>query len=297
MQPNPVLKKLGYQDDDRLVIIHADDIGMCQASVAAYADLIDVGLISSAATMVPCSWFPATASYCREHPAVDMGVHLTLTCEWDSYRWGPISTRDKTSGLMDDEGCFFRSTPDAQQHGDGSAVQVEINAQIKRALDAGIDVTHIDTHMGTVYHPKYLPFYVQAAVEHRLPLFFGRWDEAQLSAHGIDEETIAPITSAVAALESQGVPLLDSYCMTSLDDSIDDRLDHVKQLFRELPSGVTHYIIHPSKDTPELRAIAPDWRARVADYEAFMNDELHAFIRDEGIHIIGYRALRDLMRG
>ncbi len=297
MQPNPVLKKLGYQDDDRLVIIHADDIGMCQASVAAYADLIEVGLISSAAAMVPCSWFPATASYCREHPAVDMGVHLTLTAEWDSYRWGPVSTRDKASGMMDDEGCFFRSTPDAQQHGDVAAVQAEINAQIKRALDAGIDVTHIDTHMGTVYHPKYLPFYVQAAVEHRLSLFLGRWDEAQLRAHGMDDEVIAPITSAITALESQGVPLLDNYCMTSLDEAIDARLDHVKQLFRELPPGITHYIIHPSKDTPELRAIAPDWRARVADYEAFMNDELSAFIRDEGIHIIGYRVLRDLMRG
>ncbi len=297
MQPNKVKKKLGYQDDARLVIIHADDIGMCQSSVAAYADLIDVGLISSAATMVPCSWFPATASYCREHPAVDMGVHLTLTSEWDSYRWGPISTRDKASGLMDDEGCFFRSTLDAQQHGDGPAVQAEINAQIKRALDAGIDVTHIDTHMGTVYHPKYLPFYVQAAVEHRLPLFIGRWDEVRLRAHGMDDEVIASVVSAVAELEKQGIPLLDSYCITSLGDSIDTRLDHVKQLFKELPSGITHYIIHPSKDTPELRAIAPDWRARVADYEAFMNDELRSFIRDEGIHIIGYRALRDLMRG
>ena len=92
MHPNPVLKKLGFAPEDRLVIIHADDIGMCHASVAAYRDLMDAGLVSSAAVMVTCPWFPLVAEYCRQHPDADMGVHLTLTSEWDSYRWGPIST-------------------------------------------------------------------------------------------------------------------------------------------------------------------------------------------------------------
>ena len=96
MQPNPVLKKLGLAPDDRVLIIHADDVGMCQASLAAYADLVDLGLVSSASTMVACPWFPATAAYCREHAGenVDMGVHTTLTSEFVGYRWGPISTRD-----------------------------------------------------------------------------------------------------------------------------------------------------------------------------------------------------------
>jgi hypothetical protein len=101
MDPNPVLRKLGFADDDRVVIIHADDIGMCQATMSAFADLVDFGLISSGAVMVPCPWFPQAAAYCRQHPLVDLGVHLTLTSEWDGYRWGPVSTRDPASGLID----------------------------------------------------------------------------------------------------------------------------------------------------------------------------------------------------
>ena len=90
MEPNPVLKKLGFGKDDRVVIIHTDDIGMCQASIAAFADLVEFGLISSGATMVPCSWFPSVAAYCRDHPAADMGVHLTLTSEWERCKWRPL---------------------------------------------------------------------------------------------------------------------------------------------------------------------------------------------------------------
>ena len=108
MSTNPFLKKLGFAADARVVIIHTDDIGMCQASVGAFRDLIDFGLISSAAVMVPCPWFPEVAALCRSRPGIDMGVHLTLNSEWDSYRWGPISTRDPASGLLDEEGYFYR---------------------------------------------------------------------------------------------------------------------------------------------------------------------------------------------
>ena len=101
MKPNPALKKLGFSENERLVIIHVDDIGMCQASVAAFADLWDFGLVSSGAVMVPCPWFLEAAKYASQHPQADLGVHLTLNCEWDTYRWGPLSTCDPQTGLLD----------------------------------------------------------------------------------------------------------------------------------------------------------------------------------------------------
>ncbi len=106
MTTNPFLKKLGFSDNDRAVIIHTDDIGMCHASVQAFKDLWAFGTISSGATMVPCPWFPAVAQMCRENPDMDMGVHATLNAEWESYRWGPVSTRDASSGLMDEIGLL-----------------------------------------------------------------------------------------------------------------------------------------------------------------------------------------------
>lgn len=108
--PNPVLKKLGFADDDRVVILHMDDVGMCHANVKAYRQLLDFGLMSSAAVMVPCPWFPAAAAVCRDYPHADLGVHLTLNSEWDVFRWSPISTADTASGLIDDEGYYYNNT-------------------------------------------------------------------------------------------------------------------------------------------------------------------------------------------
>jgi predicted glycoside hydrolase/deacetylase ChbG (UPF0249 family) len=302
MKPNPLLKKLGLSDDDRAVIFHADDVGMCQASLAAYVDLVDFGLLSAASVMVPCPWFPATAAFCRDHPhQVDMGVHLTLTSEWQGYRWGPISTRDPESGLIDQQGYFYHTSEQAQRNGDPTAVQREIEAQVGRALEAGIDVTHIDTHMGAVAHPKFIPAYVQTALQRRIPPFLVRNIERILQEMSdrdrlaIDASSASFIAQQLLALEEQGVPALDYIEQMPLEQA-DDRLEQVKQVLASLPAGITYLIIHPAKDTPELRAITESWRGRVADYEAFTSKALKDFVGDSGIHVIGWRVLRDVMR-
>jgi predicted glycoside hydrolase/deacetylase ChbG (UPF0249 family) len=296
MTPNPVLKKLGFADDDRVVIIHADDVGMCHATLPAFADLVDFGLVSSGAVMVPCPWFSSAAAYCREHPQVDVGVHLTLNCEWDNYRWGPLSTRDPASGLIDAEGYFYRRQEPVQQRADPAVVQDEIAAQVELALSGGIDVTHVDTHMGTVAHPKFIPAYLQLAQQHQLPALMLRLDEAGWRAIGLDGEVAAFAARFVAQLEEQGVLLLDHLSQALPLDQHEERVELAKTVFDSLPPGLTHFILHPAQDTPELRAIAPDWRSRVADYQAFMSQELHDYVRNIGIHVIGYRTLRDLVR-
>jgi len=295
MNPNPLLRRLGFSNTDRVVILHADDVGMCQASLTAFSDLWGAGVISSGAVMMPCSWSPAAAEFCRSHPGVDMGVHTTLTCEWDRYRWGPLSTRDPGSGLMDAEGCMHRSSEDAQAGAGPEAVQREIEIQVRRALEWGIDVTHIDTHMGTVAHPKFIPAYVQVALEHRLPAMIPRLDAAGLARMGLDAESGVAFAAVIMQLEEQGMPLVDGLASMPLDQP-EGQIDMAKELLGGLPAGVTHFILHPSVDTPELRAIAPDWPGRVANYHAFMSGEIGDYLRNRGIHIVGYRALRNLMR-
>lgn len=290
MRPNPILRKLGFAPTDRVVIIHTDDIGMCHASLAAFAELADFGLISSGATMVPCPWFPAVARYCREHPATDMGVHLTLNCEWDAYRWGPVTTRDPASGLLDEEGYLWRASSDVWTHADAAAGAAELAGQVSRALAAGIHVTHIDTHMGTIAHPKFIYSYLKLAQQQRLPAMILRWDEVQWQARGYDAETARQAAAAVRALEEEGAPLFDALSGLDLGQP-DERVAQAKATLAALPPGLTHFIIHPALDTPELRAITPDWRGRVADYEAFMSRDLAAYIRSSGLQVIGYRAL------
>lgn len=295
MTPNPVLKKLGYSDDDKLVIIHTDDIGMCQASLDAFADLWEFGTISSGAVMVPCPWFPATAEWCRKHPDVDMGVHATLTSEWDSYRWAPISTVDRASGLFDADGYFHHREPPVQAGATLEAVRAEVQAQFDKAVQFGIAPTHMDAHMLTILHPRLVPAYIETATQAKVPFMLPRLSAETARGYGYEAGIADELGALVQQLEEQGIPLVDGFDSMPLDDP-DDQINFAKKKLRELPVGITHFVFHPSTDTPELRAICPDWPSRVANYKAFMSQEIKDFIKNEGIQVIGYNVLRDLMR-
>ncbi len=295
---NPILRKIGFASTDRVVILHADDIGSSQGTVAAYVDLVEAGAMSSAATMVPCPWFPAAAAFCRQHrddPRIDMGVHLTLNCEWSAYRWGPISTRNPASGLLDEEGYFHRREPAAQTEADLGAVERELSAQIDRALAAGIDVTHIDTHMLTLFHPRLLPIYLRLSQRYRLPAFLLRPDAEQLHRWGYGLDDAQEVAALVRQAEAAGLPLFDHADVMSLDRH-EQRLEEAVERLTQAPPGLTYFLFHPAIDTPELRAFAPDWRSRVADYELFTSDAWRQAVREAGVQVVGWRAIRNVMR-
>ena len=297
MSPNPFLQKLGYAATDRLVIIHTDDIGMCHASVQAFKDLWAFGTITSAATMVPCPWFPAVAQMCRENPGIDMGVHATLNAEWENYRWEPISTRESSSGLLDEAGYFHQWHQAVYDQAKPEAVEKEVNAQIERAVSAGIDVTHVDSHMGTIMSPLFIQSYIQAASSRLLPSMLPRLDAKGVELMGLGEAERMTYLPIMQMLESMGLPMLDGLLSMPLDEPNESRqLETAKQLLGDLPEGITHFVLHPSIDTPELRAIALDWESRVANYNVFMSDALKNFIESQDIKLIGYRPIREAMR-
>jgi predicted glycoside hydrolase/deacetylase ChbG (UPF0249 family) len=295
MKTNPYLKKLGFSDNDRAVIIHTDDIGMCHASVQAFKDLWSFGTITSGATMVPCPWFPAVAEMCKENPEIDMGVHATLNAEWESYRWGPVSEAGADSGLRDEAGYFHQWHQAVFDNAKPEEVEKEVNAQIEKALKAGIDVTHVDSHMLTIMNPLYIQSYIQAASSRLLPSMLLRPSANGSEMMGIGNKEQATDAPIMDAIEEMGVPMVDGMSGMPLEHG-NDHINVAKKLLGELPIGITHFVLHPSIDTPELRAIAPDWQARVANYNAFMSDELKKFLEGEDIKLIGYREIRDAMR-
>ena len=293
---NLALRKLGFNDNARVVVIHADDVGMCQATLPAFTDLLDFGLLSSGATMVPCPWFPEVAGYCRKFPEIDMGVHLTLTSEWKNYRWRPISTCDITSGLMDDEGYFYRTSFEMQEKGVPYFVKTEIEAQFSLAKKHGIDVTHIDTHMFSLYHSAFISSYISLARKERIPLFLlNPQDAEEWHKADLDKETRNALSLYLDDLERDGIPLFDYVREMPLNED-KNHIGVAKNIFNTLPAGLSLILLHPAVDTPELRAITPDWRARVANYEAFKSKELRDHINNLGIQIITYRELRDLVK-
>ncbi len=295
MGPNPVLKKLGFSETDRVVLVHTDDIGMCQASVSAFADLWQAGAISCGSAMVPCAWFNAAADYCREHPDVDMGVHATLTSEWHPYRWGPLTSGATQGGLTDAEAKFHKTSEAVASEADPIAVKAELRAQIDHAKASGINPTHIDTHMGSVMHGPHYDVFVDLALEYGIPPFALRLSADQWSKGGYDDASCALFERRVLELEDTGIPTLDRILNVPLSDE-DDRAGKTKQVLSSIrPGQISYFILHPSHDTPELRGICPDWRARVQDLEIFLSGEMAEHVAKENIHLIGYRALKELI--
>ncbi|MBI9050492.1 MAG: polysaccharide deacetylase family protein [Anaerolineaceae bacterium] len=297
MSTTTLLKKLGYSETDRLVILHADDVGMCQATITAFADLWDCGGVSSGAVMTPCAWFPALAEYCRAHPDVDMGIHATLNCEYESYRWGALSTLDKQSGLLAADGYMHMRPATTTATTSKEIVSAELTAQISKAQAAGIQISHIDSHMGTIFSPDYVEDYLDQAIANRVPALMPRVTGVGFEDFGGSKALMKMLTPKLDQLDAQGYPLIDGIMMMPLRQP-EGQLEIAKQMLSQIPVGITHFIYHPAVDTPELRAICSnDWSSRVANYETFMNPEIKQFIKDQGIHIIGYKKLRDIMRG
>ena len=164
-------ERLGYKPTDKILIVNGDDVGMCHAANEATIESLEKGLMTSSTMMVPCPWFNEIADYAKRNPQRDFGIHLCLTAEWKFYRWGPVASRGEVPGLIDSDGYMWRSVQEVYAHSKPEEALLEGRAQIKRALAAGVDVTHIDSHMGTFqYNPAYMDAYVQLAEEFNLPL-------------------------------------------------------------------------------------------------------------------------------
>jgi predicted glycoside hydrolase/deacetylase ChbG (UPF0249 family) len=282
---NPVLHKLGFAADDRVVLVHVDDVGMCGASVDAFLELAGGELRVSGSAMVPCAGFAEVAARCRDRDDVDIGVHLTLTSEWDGYRWGPITKCDRASGLIDDEGYLHRNQ-NAWKSIDRRAARAEMEAQVDRALAAGIDVTHVDTHMCACLHPCLADDYLALGRSRGVPVLVTR-QPGWLAA-------LSP--ARVERCERDGLPVFDDFRMLALDEPAVGGLERAKRAFEELAPGMTVVVAHPAADTPELRAIAPDWRQRVEDFEALRDPRLARHMSALGVELISWRALRELVR-
>jgi predicted glycoside hydrolase/deacetylase ChbG (UPF0249 family) len=291
---NPALRRLGFGPEDRVVIVHADDVGMCHAANVAFWEDQAFGVVTCGSVMMPCPWVPEMAAWCREHPGTDVGVHITLNSEWEGYRWGPLSTRDPKSGLVDKEGYMWSSVEDVHRHMDVDAAIAEMRTQIETALAMGIDVTHIDTHMGTVMmHSQLFRAYVQLAMEFRVPAMLPRIPKERMSEWGVAPELGQMLASTMDEIAVVGFPVLDGIC-AAMEGG--DHLNVYRRLFDSVPVGLTHLLLHPSVPGHDIEAITDSAPYRIADYQTFLCPELEEYVAGQGIHLIGYRRLRDLIR-
>ncbi len=273
---------LGYPADARLLIINADDFGMCQAVNEAVCRALEKGLLRSTTLMVPCPWALQAMHFLALHPEVAFGVHLTAISEWSEYRWGPITSRDKVSSLIDESGYFynFERMPEFLAQVKVDQLEMEFRAQIEAVLAAGLQPTHLDWHALRIG---------------------GRMDICEVMLKLAKEYGLALRVVGQAWIErvqSQGLPtndydFLDSYLLDPVNKSA-----RYAQLLHELPAGLSEWAIHPALDTAELRAIEPgDQHIRQKDFDFLMSQEAQDIVQKEGIILLNYRALQAVWRG
>jgi predicted glycoside hydrolase/deacetylase ChbG (UPF0249 family) len=270
-------ERLGHGPDDRLLIINCDDLGSSYAANVGCFEALRDGLATSSTLMVPCPWAREAAS---RYLGEDVGVHLTLNAEYDLYRWGPIT---HAPSLLDGDGGFPRTIDDVWDHADLDEVRRELRAQVERAILWGFDVSHLDSHMGALQlRPEFFDVYLDLAVEFGLPL--------RLS--GESTERLIGFPFRQLALEA-GVVFPDHFVHVR---GVGSRR-MVERVVRDLRPGVTEIYVHPAVDTAELRALAPDWAARVDDHDLVVRDGgLRTLLERSEARLIGYRRLRELQR-
>lgn len=287
----PILNALGFSADERVVVFNADDFGLCESSISALDDLADIGIVSSASVMVPCPWFPAAAEWSRQHPEFSIGVHLTLTSEWNNYRWPSITPPFDGSGLLDSQGYLHQSRDSMVNEANEHAVSLEMIAQVERATQFGIDITHIDSHMYTALRQPFFKHYYALQKRFCTPVVL--WPLRDRPSIGIDEDELNQTTSWLK--QQSPAYLLDQHLWTRMAPPA-ATIDTVKKMLSNLKPGLSRFYIHPAKDSPELRRIVPDWQCRVADYDVFMSTELLQYIKRLGIKMVSYRQLKHAMQ-
>jgi len=255
------------------LIARGDDFGFCHAANVAVEKAFTEGILTSASLMVPPPWFEEAADICRRHPEFQVGVHTTLTAEWQFYRWGPVLPVTRVPSLVDKDGCFYPTSPAfLEARPEPDEVEAELRAQVERALEHGVDVAYLDYHMRAArVTPEIEAILLRIAADYRVPVsrFLGDTDTPKLR-----------------------------------DVAADDKPAAIARMLRELQPGFWLLVTHPGLDVPEMQAIRPSFKqergsiapSRAADTEALTSEEVAAVIRERGIELVGYRDLRDEMR-
>jgi len=286
-QTKTVAERLGYPADSKLVIIHADDLAVAHSEDAASFDALDRHAVTSASIMVPCPWLTEVADYAKAHPDADLGLHLTLTAEWKTYRWGPVESKDKVPSLLDPSGYLWPEVEPAVRNIKAEDAEREIRAQIQRAIAAGIHPTHLDSHMGTLFaRPDLFAVYVKVAHEYKLPFLAVRTPDAPKELLSLLSDKDVVLDSLVIAGPQVGAANWKTFYSSAI---------------KNLKPGVTEIIVHLGHDDAELQAVTVDhpyygaaWRQR--DYDAVTSPDFKQALEENHVILIHWKDLKKLLQ-
>jgi len=286
-QTKTVAERLGYPADTKLLILHADDLAIAHSEDAASLEALDKGYVTSASIIVPGPWLTEVADYAKAHPGADLGLHLALTSEWKTFRWGSVESKDKVPSLLDASGALWPLTEDVRKNAKPQEVECEYRAQVQHAVAVGIHPTHLDTHMGSALAtPEIIAAYVKIAHEFHLPILAPRIPGDPLK---------------LSALLSEQDVMLDSVTIAGPNVSADKWKDFYLDAIRNMKPGLNEIIVHLGHDDAEMQAVMVDhpdygsaWRQR--DFDVVSSPEFKKALLENHIVLIKWKDLQKLVQ-
>lgn len=289
-----------FSQNERYLIINADDLGMCHSSNEAIFKLFEEGFISSSTLMMPCPWVKEVAEYYHSHPDVDIGVHLTFTSEWRYYKWGPVTKNKVLSSLITEEGYFPSTSEEVELKANREDVREEIKNQIELAIKLGINPSHLDNHMGSLYGLRFGKSFLDIVWDfcemYNFPFRLPKKLDEEMKKQ-LPKEAIINYEKMIDTAERKGIKLIDY--LVSYSFSLEDGEDYsalkkkVINILRDLKPGISELYIHPGLDTEELKAINPHWEKRYMEFRLYKDEDVWKVLQEEGIKLIRWKDLRE----
>lgn len=286
-------EKLGWPAGKKIIMLHADDIGMCPEANTAAKQQLEAGDIQSAAVMIPCPNAEEFITYAKNNPKLDIGLHLTLTSEWKTYRWGPVTDDAEVPGLLDGDKKLWHSVPQVVQHASADEVEKEIRAQIEQSIAWGHRPDHIDTHMGTLFgDPSYVKVYMKVAEEYGIPANIIDISNPTVLAEFRSKGY--PMDDTVVKMsEDYTLPKLDYFTSAPKAKTYEEKIGSFKELINSLEPGLTEIIFHPSVLTENLKGITGSWQQRSWEAQMFSDPDLIQFFEDEDIVFTNWQEIME----
>jgi predicted glycoside hydrolase/deacetylase ChbG (UPF0249 family) len=283
-------ERLGWKAGSVVVLLHVDDVGMSHSSNLGAIEAVEQGVATSWAVMMPCPWVPEIARYLREHTNIDSGLHLALTSEWVPYRWGPVAGKSQVPGLVDPEGCLWRNVAGVVAKATPDEIEREIRAQVDRAETLGMPMTHLDSHMGTLFaRADYFERYAKVGLEKKIPIL-------AVGGHATytrqeNPEATDELRTWIPRIWNGGLPVLDDLHTGSYGWKPAEKTERLLQLLKDLKPGVTEILFHASRPTEDFPVITGSSESRRADLRALTDPRVKALLQERGIALTSWRDL------
>lgn len=283
-------QKLGYSKDAKLLIIHADDAGLSHSENMATIQSLENGIVNSYSIMVPCPWFYEMALFAKSNPQFDNGIHLTLTCEWENYKFGPVLPIKEVPSLVDENGHFYKKREQLRNNASVDDVKKELEAQIEKAISFGLKPTHIDSHMYSVgASPEFFDIYRDLGKKYKLPIMISH---QLMEMVGLNPNL--NINEGDLTIKKAHYGIFEYFESGKLSD-------YYSTFFKDVVSGLNIVLIHPAFDDNEMKGITvnhPNFGAewRQIDFESFTNQNNKAKIKEHNIELITWNDIRNAER-